>query len=221
MRCSKKAFTSGAPIKEGYEFDGLSVLRFAECPPRSAVAARQGLNMSPGRDNDMQDATCLVRAGRVTEATALIQRLLGPASRSDSAAQERPWRMPDPGRNWIRRAAQVMRGRSAPTPTPEPDFISEPGQFLARSYQNSAGRRTYRLYLPSGYRGQPVPLVVMLHGCKQTAENFAAGTRMNVHAERHSCLVAYPTQSSAANGSKCWNWFSPQCPASAPMRQIG
>jgi len=158
----------------------------------------------------MQEATCLVRAGRVTEATALIQRLLGPASRSDSASQERPWRMPDPRRNWIQRTAQVMRGRSAPTPTPEPDFISEPGQFLARSYQNAAGRRAYRLYVPSGYRGQPAPLVVMLHGCKQTAENFATGTRMNVHAERHSCLVAYPAQSSAANGSKCWNWFSPQ-----------
>ena len=158
----------------------------------------------------MQEATCLVRAGQVTEATALIQRLLGPASRSDSAAQERPWRISDRRRTWIQRAAQVIRGRSAPTPTPEPDFISEPGQFLARSYQNSAGRRAYRLYVPSGYRGQPVPLVVMLHGCKQTAEDFAAGTRMNAHAERHSCLVAYPAQSSAANGSKCWNWFSPQ-----------
>jgi poly(hydroxyalkanoate) depolymerase family esterase len=166
--------------------------------------------MRRAQEDDMQEATCLVRAGQVTEATALIQRLLGPASRSDSAAQERPWRISDRRRTWIQRAAQVIRGRSAPTPTPEPDFISEPGQFLARSYQNSAGRRAYRLYVPSGYRGQPVPLVVMLHGCKQTAEDFAAGTRMNAHAERHSCLVAYPAQSSAANGSKCWNWFSPQ-----------
>jgi hypothetical protein len=72
----------------------------------------------------MQEATCLVRAGQVTEATALIQRLLGPASRSDSAAQERPWRISDRRRTWIQRAAQVIRGRSAPTPTPEPDFIS-------------------------------------------------------------------------------------------------
>src|SRR5437588_253770 len=53
-------------------------------------------------------------------------------------------------------------------------------------------------------------LIQLLHGCKQTAEDFAAGTRMNVHAEGHSCLVAYPVQSSAANSSKCWNWFSPQ-----------
>ena len=53
--------------------------------------------MSPGREDDMQEATCLFRAGRVTEATALIQRLLGPASRSVNAAEERPWRMSDPG----------------------------------------------------------------------------------------------------------------------------
>ena len=162
---------------EGYDVDRLSVPPFAECRPRSAVTAPRGLNMSPGWGDDMQEATCLVRAGRVTEATALIHRLLGPASRSVSAAEERPWRMSDDRRNWIRRAAQVMRGRSAPTPTPEPNFISEPGQFLTRSYQNSAGRRAYRLYVPSGYRGQPMPLVVMLHGCKQTAEDFAAEAR--------------------------------------------
>jgi poly(hydroxyalkanoate) depolymerase family esterase len=82
------------------------------------------------------------------------------------------------------------------------------GQFLKGSYTNQAGTRSYKLYIPSGYHGQTLPLVVMLHGCTQTPDDFAAGTRMNVLAEEHQCFVVYPAQSSTANGSKCWNWFN-------------
>ena len=88
------------------------------------------------------------------------------------------------------------------------DSGPEVGQFLAKTFTSEIGSRPYKLYIPSGYRGRPVPLIVMLHGCTQSPDDFAAGTRMNVAAETHTCLVAYPGQTSAANMQKCWNWFN-------------
>lgn len=84
------------------------------------------------------------------------------------------------------------------------------GRFLAMTFNTSAGGRPYKLYIPSGYRAEtPVPLIVMLHGCTQSPDDFAAGTRMNAIAEEQGFLVAYPAQISAANARKCWNWFNP------------
>jgi poly(hydroxyalkanoate) depolymerase family esterase len=81
------------------------------------------------------------------------------------------------------------------------------GRFVERSYTNQSGTRTYKLYIPSGYMGQEVPLVVMLHGCTQSPNDIAAGTQMNRLAEENIFLVAYPAQAQGANMNKCWNWF--------------
>ena len=89
-----------------------------------------------------------------------------------------------------------------------PAALPEGARFEERSFANAAGSRPYKLYVPSTHRGEPLPLVVMLHGCTQSPDDFAAGTRMNELAEELGFLVVYPGQTQAANMQKCWNWFN-------------
>src|SRR5260370_35283386 len=100
-----------------------------------------------------------------------------------------------------------LRGVIKRAPLSTHDIVPEGARFIEGTYSNPAGSRAYRLFVPSGYQGQPLPLVVMLHGCTQSPEDFAAGTRMNFIAEEQTCFVVYPAQRSEANQAKCWNWF--------------
>jgi poly(hydroxyalkanoate) depolymerase family esterase len=104
--------------------------------------------------------------------------------------------------------ARGLDGRVGPGLRPTPPPLPDGAKFDERSYANAAGSRTYKLYVPSGYHGQALPLVMMLHGCTQSPDDFAAGTRMNELAEEQIFLVAYPAQPQSANASKCWNWFN-------------
>jgi poly(hydroxyalkanoate) depolymerase family esterase len=97
-------------------------------------------------------------------------------------------------------------GLGAATPAvPLPDGA----RFEARTFTGAVGSRNYKVYVPSGYKGQSLPVVVMLHGCTQNPDDFARGTRMNIVAEEQTFLVVYPEQPRSANMQRCWNWYEP------------
>ena len=74
--------------------------------------------------------------------------------------------------------------------------------------RSSDHERRYYVHVPAALRSQDrVPLLVMLHGCKQDAQVFAEGTRMNGFADEHRFIVLYPEQSSRANPLRCWRWY--------------
>lgn len=104
----------------------------------------------------------------------------------------------------------VGKAARAARPTKPATEDTLPGQFLLRSFTAPAGTRAYKLYIPARTAkqvAQPMPLVVMLHGCTQSPDDFAAGTQMNRLADEQGVLVVYPEQPSGANPARCWNWF--------------
>ena len=184
----------------------------------------------------MQEATRLTRARDLAGATRLIQQALngtaprpepetetttdllleGPASvvgRGESAGPARHAhgagaRMPlgeaiDLLRNF--RPPRLDLGGLPLARRPQPP-LTQGAASLTRSFSCAAGSRDYKVYVPSSVQEKP-PLIVMLHGCTQNADDFAVGTRMNQLAEEKGFIVIYPEQSQGANSSRCWNWF--------------
>lgn len=173
----------------------------------------------------MAEALRLTNAGRLAEASAALQQALGgtgaTATGFGTETGSESW-LPA-HQSWLsgRGLAGLAETLAAGLPHAAgpkvglaeplvPGISTDPGELQQLSHTEPAGRRTYDLYLPTGYTGQPVPLVVMLHGGSQTGRDFAAGTRMNKIAEQQPFLVVYPEQSVAANHGRYWNWFRPE-----------
>ena len=142
----------------------------------------------------MTEALRLTRSGDLSGATALLRAGLGGDAGAAGATLPADTLIDlTPGR------AQAEHGGGGAPAT---------GRFEARHHSGPAGSIDYMLYRPAT-AAPGMPLVVMLHGCTQTPEDFARGTGMNGLADELGFLVAYPRQTRAANQQRCWNWFRP------------
>jgi poly(hydroxyalkanoate) depolymerase family esterase len=147
-------------------------------------------------------------AGPMHDVTETIRRALA----AGGLAKANPRNDPEPVIDVASRVVpasedtDAARGRDPSTG----DAQQRPGSFEAHEFSNGAGSRAYKVYVPAAKPDAPRAMIVMLHGCTQSADDFAAGTQMNRLADEHGFLVVYPEQAAQANASKCWNWFKPQ-----------
>jgi poly(hydroxyalkanoate) depolymerase family esterase len=178
-----------------------------------------------GLDQDgMVQALNLTKAGRLAEATELIQRILGSSSDSPES-NSKSGSSPDvhllnplsrvaehfgkalPNAHGLQMSLQnpgVLQGPATP-----PDSFGA-GVLLDKTYANGSGARRYLVYVPPGCPTEGAAVIVMLHGGTQAVHDYAAGTAMNKLADLHHFLVVYPEQDAAANPMRYWNWFRPQ-----------
>jgi poly(hydroxyalkanoate) depolymerase family esterase len=168
----------------------------------------------------MQEAMRLMKHGDLHAATQAIQQHLGSAGSTagiSPASPGMPWRPGTPfgstsGAGVIDGEFRVVGDPAdAPARTPREGFRSPgrgtDGTFKQHHFACDAGVMQYKLFIPTGLGPAPAPLLVMLHGCTQSPDDFARGTRMNALAQQHGYVVAYPAQTPDRNPNKCWNWF--------------
>ena len=171
-------------------------------PPHRTSAAPQN-PVNPAFQKLMLDAARLTQGGNLQAATAAIQAALSGAAVPASAATD-DLNVIDVEAHEVQRDATGPKNRAQPAAAVKP---GPAGQFISGSHTEAAGTREYKLYIPPASFEGPLPLVVMLHGCTQNPDDFAAGTQMNEAALQRGFYVLYPAQTQHANSSRCWNWF--------------
>lgn len=141
----------------------------------------------------MAKAQRLTRAGRPLLALLALQKLVTPPKPKRKAR-------PKPK---AKHAKSPVTRKAPASPQPR---RPKPGTFEAGRFESPHGPLAYKIYTPIGSARRRMPLVVMLHGCGQSAGDFAVGTGMNRLADEMGFLVLYPEQSPSANFGRCWNW---------------
>jgi poly(hydroxyalkanoate) depolymerase family esterase len=155
----------------------------------------------------MREAARLTQSGRLHDATQALRRALGGIG---TAGVPTARRTGHPGGEVLDGCVTEVPGShpaAAADAPPRPEAIT-PGRFNAGTHSHAGLTRAYKLYTPPQTGdGRALPLVVMLHGCTQDPDDFAAGTGMNPLAQAQGFYVLYPAQAQDANPQRCWNWF--------------
>lgn len=139
-----------------------------------------------------------------------ISRLVDALTTPDFGRQSWPPKPVKPPKAGTRRdSARRVRVPAVPTPTAG-TFAREQFIYEPESPAVVARRPEYWLYTPPTRGSKPPALMVMLHGCKQSAEVLAHGTRMNALADREGFIVLYPEQPRRAHPQCCWHWYDPE-----------
>ncbi|PIV73379.1 MAG: esterase [Rhodobacteraceae bacterium CG17_big_fil_post_rev_8_21_14_2_50_65_11] len=145
----------------------------------------------------------------------VVEAAFRPFKTRKAAKPTRPPKTPA-GKVMRKAGAAIRRLGSIPLPGTRADAaqqaprIPAEARYLTRKHRSAAGSRGYRLYLPASRPARPRGLILMLHGCDQTPDDFAIGTHMNALAEKHGLALAYPAQTRRQNRGACWNWFKPR-----------
>lgn len=159
--------------------------------------------MNPIFQRLMNNAARLTQAGDLQAATSAIQAAMGGGVAAAAAAQDLS-DVIDVAAREVPDVARTFDDDASPAPAGN---VPDAGRFIASSHGDASGHRDFKLYIPPGAGERPLPLVVMLHGCTQNPDDFAAGTAMNDAALAQGFFVLYPAQSQQMNPQRCWNWF--------------
>lgn len=169
--------------------------------------------MIDNMNRSMQEAMRLMQTGDLRAATQAIQcAIRGVAEPALDTTVARGTRARDACLEGQFRVIPDGHGDTVQTPGTA-DLLNDDrhkvpeGEFRDHQFVGDAGALHYKLFTPAGGDAAALPLLVMLHGCTQTPDDFARGTRMNALAQEHRYVVAYPAQAQSNNPGKCWNWF--------------
>ncbi|MDO8883688.1 MAG: PHB depolymerase family esterase [Pseudotabrizicola sp.] len=191
----------------------------------------------------MAEATALTRAGKLTDATEVLQRMLQgstdehhgsvedatadgdiidgvftvaadplrePAGKGTAPKPDQGAATPKPRKPLGATLRDISRGGMPDTGHRTARPLGKDANFTLHRHNSAAGSRDFMVFLPHPMPTTPCPVVVMLHGCTQSPQDFADGTQMNALAHSEGVIVVYPAQPVGANMNKCWNWFRPE-----------